>query len=87
MEGEYPLDPEHKVTFGTLNPETGELENVRLLKQSDILKCHFSILIPDHYREEGSCKCDDAEHRRMMIAEWEYTEEDFNDIPLRMEEP
>lgn len=58
---------------------------VRILKHSDISKCPFLILVPDHYRDDGSCKCDDAEERKKMIAEWEYTEADFEGIPLRAE--
>lgn len=57
---------------------------IYFLNQKDILKCPFAILVPEHYREDGSCKCDDAEHREMMIREWEYTPEHFKDIPLRV---
>lgn len=68
---------EHKVTFGTLDYH-GNLTNVRLIRQSDIAKCPFTIFDQSHYRADGSCKCDDLEHRKMMISEWGYTEEDFN---------
>jgi hypothetical protein len=50
---------------------------VRLIKQSDIQKCPWSIMVPEHYREDGSCKCNDPEHRAMMIREWGYSEGDF----------
>ena len=73
---------DHKITFGTLN-NSGELSNVRMISQSTILKCRFAILVPEHYREDGSCKCDDAEHRKMMIKEWEYKKSAFKGIPLR----
>jgi len=53
------------------------------LKQSDILKCPFCIIDMKHYRPDGSCKCDDPEHRSFMIENWEYKEEDFKNIPLR----
>lgn len=59
---------------------------IRLLAQSAILACPFTILLPEHYREDGSCKCDDPAHRKRMIAEWEYSEEDFANIPLRKDE-
>ncbi len=55
----------------------------RMIKQSDILKCPFAILMPEHYREDGSCKCDDPEERKKMIAEWGYKTKDFKGIPLR----
>ena len=52
--------------------------NIRILKQSDILKCPFVILMPDHYRPDGKCLCDDADHRNnVMKPEWGYTDEDF----------
>lgn len=60
--------------------ETG---NIWYPKRSDLLKCPFTIMVPHHYREDGTCRCDDLEHRAMMIAEWEYTPEDFIDIPIR----
>lgn len=53
------------------------------MKQSDLLKCPFAIMVPEHYREDGTCKCDDAAHREFMIAKWEYTPESFEGIPLR----
>lgn len=58
---------------------------IRMLKQSDIMKCPHVIMLPSHYREDGTCKCDDPEERKMMIAEWDYTEDDFKGIPLRKE--
>jgi hypothetical protein len=56
---------------------------VVLIKQSDILKCPFCIIDMDHYREDGSCKCNDPEHRAFMIANWEYKETDFANVPPR----
>ena len=56
---------------------------VWLMRQADMLKCKFAIMVPEHYRKDGSCKCNDAEHRKMMIAEWDYDEKDFKDIPLK----
>jgi hypothetical protein len=47
------------------------------MKQSDILKCKFAILDLSHYRDDGSCKCNDPEHRKFMIENWEYSESDF----------
>ena len=68
---------DHAIQFGTLQPD-GTLTNQRTIKQSSIQACPFVIMVPEHYREDGSCKCDDPEHRKMMIAEWGYTEDDFN---------
>ncbi len=65
-----------EIQFGTLHPD-GSLTGVKIIKQSDITACPHVIMMPEHYRDDGSCKCDDPEHRAMMIREWEYTEEDF----------
>ena len=51
---------------------------VFILKQSDILKCPFAIIDHSHYRNNGTCKCDDPDEQAMMIEEWGYTREDFN---------
>lgn len=69
-------------TFGTLNPN-GNLTKIRVINQSDLLNCPFYILMPDHYREDASCKCDDGAERLKMIREWGYQLLDFANIPLR----
>ena len=51
--------------------------SVRVMRQSDMLKCAFAIMVPEHYRADGSCKCDDPTHRAKMIAEWGYAPSDF----------
>jgi hypothetical protein len=45
-------------------------------------RCPFFIFMPQHYRDDGSCMCNDANERKRMIAEWEYTEEDFKEKEL-----
>lgn len=57
-----------------------------VLKYSDIARCRFLIMVPEHYREDGTCRCDDAEHRRLMIAEWDYSQSDFDGITLSPKE-
>jgi len=32
---------------------------IRTLKQSDIQKCPSFILLASHYREDGSCRCNE----------------------------
>ena len=46
----------NEITFGTLHP-TGELTSVRVIKRSDIMACPTFILVPEHYRDDGSCLC------------------------------
>ena len=65
------------VTFGTLQPD-GTLTNVREIEQSDMASCPHVIMIASHYRENGTCKCDDPDERAMMIREWGYTDADFD---------
>jgi len=55
--------------FATLNAD-GSLSNVRHINKSDIIQCPHIIMTPDHYREDGSCKCNDSNHIEM--AEWGY---------------
>jgi len=55
---------------------------IRTIRQSDIAACPFMILVPSHYRADGTCKCSNADHRNMMIAEWGYFPEDFTAIPV-----
>lgn len=74
---------EHEIKFGTLHSD-GSLTNVRYLRQSSVMACPHTIFLPEHYRPDGSCKCDDAEERAMMIREWDYEASDF-DGPVREE--
>lgn len=73
----------HGLTDAEMNAAALKSATVVVLKQSDIRRCKFAILLPTHYRPDGTCKCDDAAHRAMMIAEWEYSAADFADIPLK----
>ena len=41
------------------------------LRRSDIGACPQFIMMPGHYRLDGSCRCDDETHCEML--EWEYT--------------
>jgi hypothetical protein len=68
--------------FGKLDPD-GTYTHIRSIPQTAMMKCPHFIMVADHYREDNSCKCDDPAERAKMIAEWEYTEADFANIPLR----
>lgn len=54
----------------------------REVGQESIMKCPFYILVADHYRDDGSCKCNDAAERKRM-RKWGYTAKDFKGIPLK----
>lgn len=60
---------DHRVTFGTLTPD-GKLADVRRIRQSDMLKCPHCIILPEHYRDDGTCRCNDWSHTVML--EWGY---------------
>jgi len=67
----------HTIKFGTLHPD-GNLTNIRFIKQSSMMgKCPFFIMVPEHYNEDGSCKCHDFNHRKNIMSKWGYTKRDF----------
>jgi hypothetical protein len=71
------------IGFFNLDPNTGKTTHVASISKEQIRECPFTILVPEHYRHDGTCLCSNLDHRRTMIAEWEYSEEDFQDIPLK----
>lgn len=44
--------------------------------------CPFFIFAGDHYRVDGSCKCNDRAERARLIRESGYTKRDFKNILL-----
>lgn len=60
---------DNNVTFMTVFPD-GRTDNMRVIKQSDIGKCPHFIMVADHYRPNGSCRCNDHTHKAM--AKWGY---------------
>ena len=56
--------------FGDLNPD-GSVSNERFIPQDAMKKCPHFIMVPEHYREDNTCRCNDPDHYEM--AEWEYT--------------
>jgi hypothetical protein len=55
--------------FGSLHPD-GTYELKGHIKQSDMLKCPHCIIAFEHYRPDGSCRCNDENHKEMK--EWGY---------------
>jgi hypothetical protein len=70
------------IQFGTLQVN-GELTNVRNIAQASVKACPFCILIAEHYREDGSCKCNDLVEQKKMIKEWGYKKSDFKNYPCK----
>ena len=56
------------VEFGTLNRD-GTVTNVRIIKQSDIRKCPSFIMVPEHYKADGTCLCFDPDEQARILAE------------------
>lgn len=46
-----------------------------VIQMADIRKCPAFIMVPEHYREDGSCRCNDPDHTEM--SEWGYI---WNDL-------
>lgn len=55
--------------FGRLRQD-GKVENLRVIHRADIARCPYLILDPDHYRVDGTCRCDDP--NASVMAEWGY---------------
>lgn len=55
--------------FGTLHSD-GTISSIRSISQSDIRKCPHVILVADHYRDDGTCYCNDK--TRVEMREWGY---------------
>ena len=61
-------NPTDSISFGTLHPD-GTLTNQRTVKRMDIARCPQFILMAEHYREDGSCRCDEG-HYDEETGEW-----------------
>lgn len=58
------------VRFATVTPDGREL-NIRTLAYSSIAKCPHLIITPEHYRADGTCKCNDPNEK--VMREWGYS--------------
>ena len=38
----------------------------------NVADCPFFIMMPEHFRDDGTCRCDDPAHRATM-KEWGYS--------------
>lgn len=64
------MSDENMIHFGTLHPD-GSMTDERTLSQAAIKACPHFIMMPEHYRADGTCRCNDPEHT--IMEEWEYT--------------
>lgn len=63
------MSDEHEVEFATLLPD-GTLINKRSIKQSAMRACPHVIMVPEHYLEDGTCRCTDPTSHDMI--RWGY---------------
>lgn len=70
------------VRFSKIELVDGQVveSDVREISQVNIAACPHVIMVADHYREDGTCKCNDPEEQKMMIDEWGYSIEDFDNL-------
>lgn len=65
--------PYRDIRFATVTPDAaGRLveSNIRILKHSDLMRCPHTIIATEHYRPDGTCKCDDP--NETVMKEWGY---------------
>lgn len=55
--------------FGTIY-EDGSYEPGRTIPQSAMAACPHVIMVPEHYREDCTCKCNDPNEK--VLGEWGY---------------
>jgi hypothetical protein len=41
---------------------------VRILKSSDVAACPKTSLLPAHYRDDGTCRCDETAQAQAEVA-------------------
>lgn len=63
-------------------PDTESIVMRKISHATIIRQCKFAILLASHWRADGTCKCDDSEHREMMCKPkskggWGYKPEMF----------
>lgn len=56
---------EHQVNFGTLHPD-GTVSDTRQIPRAAMLACPRFIIVPEHYRADDTCRCNDPTHQEMV---------------------
>lgn len=59
------------ITFIKLDPDNPGASPIRQIDREDMLKCPHCIMLEEHYRDDGTCRCDDPTHIEM--GNWGYT--------------
>jgi len=56
--------------FDSIDPDTGRVTHLGEIAQNDMRKCPHFIMAFEHYRSDGTCRCNDPDHSEM--EEWGY---------------
>ena len=67
-----------------LDPSTGRLmeTDLREIPRTSIANCPFAIFGSQHYRDDGTCKCNDPDERVMLMRDWGYAPVDFERVGI-----
>jgi len=68
------MSDSEKIHFGTLH-EDGSVTDERTLEKTVIKQCPHLIIATEHHRQDGSCRCDDPDHKEMHGWEYQWDEE------------
>jgi hypothetical protein len=66
--------PPSGVRFRTFDAE-GNLAQSRVIQKSSIVACPHLILVADHYRADGTCRCNESEYPEMEKWGYEWSSE------------
>lgn len=66
-------------TFGRLEPD-GRYVYIGELSQASMLACPFCIIDFEHYRLDGTCRCDEPAEQARLIRDYDYTRADFERV-------
>ena len=69
---------DQRVQYSTAEVRDGKLVIIKTIT-IEPARCPHYIMVGDHWRDDGSCKCNDPEHRAMMIRDWGYSTGDFKE--------
>lgn len=57
--------------IGVHRPDPKEYRQNQRMAERNVRRCRWLIMVASHYRDDGTCRCDDPEHTEMQ--EWGYT--------------
>jgi hypothetical protein len=69
--------------FGVID-DKGNWREIADIDQSVMLKCPHFIMDPVHYRDDGTCRCNDPDHK--IMATWEYVWDDAQRLWMAAED-